>query len=110
MSCAAVLLVRLPPPLPVLHPGKRGGYKAEGVSTRLCSPLLERRASEWSLSSRRLLARRGLGCSVCDAPVPSCHSRESRPAAQEAFSGQAIARFSNKLAPALDSKTARCWS
>ena len=24
MSCAAVLLVRLPPPLPVLHPGKRG--------------------------------------------------------------------------------------
>ena len=27
MSCAAVLLVRLPPPLPVLHPGKRGGYK-----------------------------------------------------------------------------------
>ena len=27
MSCAAVLLVRLAPPLPVLHPGKRGGYK-----------------------------------------------------------------------------------
>ena len=27
MSCAAVLLVRLPPPLPALHPGKRGGYK-----------------------------------------------------------------------------------
>ena len=26
VSCAAVLLVRLPPPLPVLHPGKRGGY------------------------------------------------------------------------------------
>ena len=28
MSCAAVLLVRLPPPLPALHPGKRGGYNA----------------------------------------------------------------------------------
>ena len=27
VSCAAVLLVRLAPPLPVLHPGKRGGYK-----------------------------------------------------------------------------------
>ena len=36
VSCAAVLLVRLPPPLPTLHPGviiasdknrKRGGYK-----------------------------------------------------------------------------------
>ena len=27
MACAAVLLVRLPPPLPALHPGKRGGYK-----------------------------------------------------------------------------------
>ena len=26
MSCAAVLLVRLAPPLPALHPGKRGGY------------------------------------------------------------------------------------
>ena len=25
VSCAAVLLVRLPPPLPALHPGKRGG-------------------------------------------------------------------------------------
>ena len=26
VSCAAVLLVRLAPPLPVLHPGRRGGY------------------------------------------------------------------------------------
>ena len=25
VSCATVLLVRLPPPLPALHPGKRGG-------------------------------------------------------------------------------------
>ena len=37
VSCAAVLLVRLPPPLPALHPGKRGGYNTHcfsGVRTR----------------------------------------------------------------------------
>ena len=33
MSCAAVLLVRLAPPLPVLHPGKRGGYKFTTTTT-----------------------------------------------------------------------------
>ena len=35
VSCAAVLLVRLPPPLPVLHPGKRGGYKGKLENYRI---------------------------------------------------------------------------
>ena len=39
MSCAAVLLVRLPPPLPVLHPGKRGGYNWVAACNNGASPL-----------------------------------------------------------------------